>query len=408
MSGDGWALGPAIDPDRVYPPGAALMPRTDLHTMRLLDFEPINLDSVTSHWVGLLGARPAVRHRAGAGPEVFELYRRAGIGISEETRAYRTAEEAEAIADRLVEGGARLFWPYPPRAGRFPDGAHLVPPALWRRINAKQNLEALAPAGSLPRRSVLSHEALAGLEPEGPIFLKAGGDRPTGMGYAVRYCADRPAFDAARSWFAARSADVPAVIVEEALDVEVCWCAGIAVLEAETLCFGGAEQTFSAPGVQEGSAIDPERAFPEAGRALAREIGEAARRLGFRGIAGVDIGRTRDGRTVAFDPNFRFNSSSAQLLFHPRAAARAGLAVSLSFDLKLAGPFAELASRLAAPIDEAWFVPLRLWNGEEHPLAEGRHQVTGMVLGSDRRDAEAACRRLRERLEKGRTSPSPF
>jgi hypothetical protein len=403
MSGDGWALRPAVDPDRVYPRDAALMPRTDLAAVRLLDFEPLNLDSVTSHWTGLLGTRRAVRHRAGAGPEVRALYRRAGIEIHEETSTYQTAEEAEAIADRLIEAGARLFWPYPPRAGRFPDAAHLVPPALWRRINAKENLAELAPAGSLPRRRVLSHEALAGLEPDGPLFLKAAGDRPTGMGYAVRYCADRAAFDAARSWFAARRADVPAVIVEEALDVEVCWCAGIAVLEAETLCFGGAEQVFSSPGVQEGSAIDPERAFPEAGRTLAREIGEAGRRLGFRGIAGVDIGRARDGRVLAFDPNFRFNSSSAQLLFHPRAAARAGLAASLSFDERLTGPFAALAERLAAPIDEGWFVPLRLWNGEEHPLAAGRHQVTGMVLGRDRRDAEAAAHRLRECLERGRT-----
>jgi hypothetical protein len=400
MSGDGWALEPAIDPHRVYPPGTALMPRTDLAAVRLLDFQPIQLDTVTSHWAGLLGERPAVRHRAGAGSEVFAVYRRAGIGISEETRTYRTAEEAEAIADGLVVEGARLFWPYPPRAGRFPDAAHLVPPALWRRINAKENLAELAPAGSLPRRSVLSHEALARLDPEGPIFLKAGGDQPTGMGYAVRYCADRAAFDAARSWFAEQRADVPAVIVEEALDVEVCWCAGIAVLEAETLCFGGAEQVFSAPGVQSGSVIDPECAFPDAGRALATAVGDAARRLGFRGIAGLDIGRARDGRLLVFDPNFRFNSSSAQLLFHPRAAARAGLPVSLSFDLMLAGPFAELASRLAAPIDEAWFVPLRLWNGEEHPLAEGRHQVTGMVLGRDRREAEAASRRLHDRLER--------
>jgi hypothetical protein len=398
MSRDGWALRPAVDPDRVYPRDAALMPRTDLAAVRLLDFEPLNLDSVTSHWTGLLGTRRAVRHRAGAGPEALALYRRAGIEVAEETRTYRTAEEAEAIADRLVGEGARLFWPYPPREGRFPDTAHLVPPALWRRINAKENLAELAPPGSLARRSVLSHEALAALAPDGPLFLKAAGDRPTGMGYAVRYCGDRAAFDAARSWFASRGADVPAVIVEEALDVEVCWCAGIAVLEAETLCFGGAEQTFSAPGVQEGSAVDPERAFPEAGRALARAIGEAARRLGFRGFAGVDIGRTRDGRMLAFDPNFRFNSSSAQLLFHPRAAERAGLSVSLSFDERVTVPFAELAARLAAPIDEAWFVPLRLWNGEEHPLAEGRHQVTGMVLGRDRREAQAATRRLRERL----------
>ena len=403
MSGQSDELVPALDPDRVFPPDAAFMARTDLAATRLLDFEPLNLDSVTSHWSGLLGDRPAVRHRAGAGPEVVALYRRAGIRVREETWIYRTQDEAEAIADRLVERGARLFWPYPPRAGRFPDAAHLVPPPLWRRINAKEHLAALVPAESLPPRRILSHEALADFEPGEPVFLKAAGESPTGMGYAVRYCPDRGAFEAARQWFAARRADAPAVIVEAALDVECCWCAGIGVAENETHSFGGAEQLFSAPGCQSGSLVDPERALPAQGVALAREVGEAARRLGFRGIAGLDIGRTRDGRLLVFDPNFRFNSSSAQLLFHPSAAARAGLAVSVSFDETVGGSFAEVAARLAAPIDEAWFVPLRLWNGEEHPLAEGRHQITGMVLGRDRREAEAARRRLHDRLERGRT-----
>jgi hypothetical protein len=403
LSADAGELRPALDPGGVFPPDAALMPRTDLAGTRLLDFEPVHLDSVTSHWTGLLGERPAVRHRAGAGPEARSLYRRAGMQVREETWLYETQEEAEAIADRLIARGARLFWPYPTRAGRFPDAAQLVPPPLWRRLNAKERLGELAPAESLPRRRVLSHEELAGLVPEEPLFLKAAGDTPTGMGYAVRYCPDPAAFDAARAWFAARRADVPAVIAEEVVPVEACWCAGIAVFETETRCFGGAEQLFSAPGVQSGSLVDPERAFPEAGRALAREIGEAARRLGFRGIGGLDIGRTRDGRLLVFDPNFRFNSSSAQLLFHDSAAARAGLATSLSFDATLRGPFAALAARLEAPIGEAWFVPLRLWNGEEHPLAEGQHQVTGMILGRDRSEAEAASRALRDRLEKGRT-----
>jgi len=398
MNAQAGELAPAIDPAWAYPPDAALMPRTDLASVRLLDFEPVHLDTVSSNFAGLVGELPAVRHRAGAGPEVFAVYERAGIRIREETWIYRTQDEAEAIAERLVARGARLFWPYPLRAGRFPDSAQLVPPALWRRLNAKERLAELAPAESLPRRRVLSHEELARLEPDGPLYLKAAGDCPTGMGYAVRHCPDRAAFDAARAWFGERRADVPGVIVEESVDVECCWCAGIAVGETETRCFGGAEQVFSAPGVQEGSAIDPERAFPEQGRALARAIGEAARRLGFRGIAGLDIGRARDGRVLVFDPNFRFNSSSAQLLFHPAAAARAGLGTSLSFDEKLGGSFAELAARLEAPIGEAWFVPLRLWNGAEHPLSEGRHRVSGMVLGRDRADAAGACARLRERL----------
>lgn len=403
MTLDANELAPAIDPDLLFPPDAAFMARTDLAGVRFLGSGPLHLDSVTAHLSGLLGERPAVRHRAGTGPEILAVYRRAGLPVREETWAYATLEEAEALADRLIERGARLVWPYPLRAGRFEDAAHVVPPALYGRINAKENLASLVPAQNLPRRRVHSHAELAALEPRGPLYLKAAGEAATGMGYAVRYCPDRATFDAARSWFAERGADSPAVIVEEAVDVECCWCVGIVVGETETRCFGGAEQLFSAPACQSGSLIDPERALPPEGRSLAIQAGEAARGLGFRGLAGLDIGRARDGRMLVFDPNFRLNSSSSQLLFHPSASARAGLALSLSFDAEIRGPFADLARRLEAPIGEAWFVPLRLFNGEEHPHAEGRHRVTGMVLARDRAEAEAARRALLDRLEKGRT-----
>src|SRR5690606_29582511 len=98
-----------------------------------------------------------------------------------------------------------------------------------------------------------------------------------------------------------------------------------------TICFGGAEQLFSVPGKQSGSIVDPQHPFPPEARELALQVGESARRMGFRGIAGLDIGRATDGRFILFDPNFRVASSSVQLLFHDAASARSGLPVSQSF-----------------------------------------------------------------------------
>jgi hypothetical protein len=383
------ALVPAHDVERLFPRDAAFMPRTSLEQMRLLGYTPFQLDSVSTLFAGVLGARPTVRHAASTTEGVLDLYRRAGLPFEEEVHPYREADAAERIGDALVARGFRLFGPYPLRADRYADEAQLVPPALWRRLNAKERFAELAPASALPARRVCAVDELAF---DAPVFLKAACDAVTGWGYAVRACSDRASFDAARAWFAANG--VERVIVEQAVDVETCWCAGVAVDEAAACCFGAAEQIFSAPARQLGSRIDEEAPFPSEAASLVERIGEAARALGFRGVAGIDVGRARDGRLYAFDPNFRLNASTAQVLFHASAASRAGLPASRSLHVATSCDFDVLAARAARAIDAGWFVPLRALDARLHPLAEGRHLLTGFVLGRDRADAEAAASRF--------------
>jgi len=392
-------LVPKLSSDQLFPPEAAYMARTDLFETRMLGYVPAQLDTVTGLLQGFLNGRCAIRHEAGVGPEVQAIFRRAGLVVEEETLVYRTLAEAESLAEDLVARGKRLFWPYPLPKGRYPETAHLVPTDLYRSLNAKRTLGDLVPLEHLARRCVLSHESLAAFEPSSPVFLKSAGDAATGWGHAVRYCPDRATFAEAREWMAAHLESVPSVIVEEAMDLACCWCAGLAVLESGATCFGGAEQLFSAPGQQLGSILDPEKPFPGEALDLAVRVGEAARSRGFRGLAGLDIGLTLEGRLIVFDPNFRFNSSSSQLLLHDSAASRAGLGASRSFQACPGGSFQGVAEALMAPIDEGWFVPTRCFNGEKHPLVEGRHTITGLVLGRDRAGAEAAVARLMGQLE---------
>ncbi|MFZ0451405.1 MAG: hypothetical protein WAL98_19385, partial [Desulfatiglandaceae bacterium] len=392
-------LAPVIPTDGLYPADAAFMARTDLFETRMLGYKALSLDTVTAHLAGLLNGRTAIRHECGAGEEVFAVYHSAGIEVEEETLIYRTSEEAHAFADTLIAKGKRLFSPYPLPAGRFPDNDLLVPPALWHFLNAKINLDAIVPPEFLPERETMPCKELASFEPPRPLFLKAGGDAATGWGYAVHPCHDRVSFDNALRWFAEHHDSVPDVLVEEWAEVSICWCTGIAISDNETLCFGGAEQIFSAPAKQSGSMIDPERMFPEEGRSLAIQVGEAARRLGYRGIAGLDIGLRKDGRLIVFDPNFRFNSSTAQLLFHDSAVARTGHSVTCSFHSEPSCAYSKLSVRLEAPIGDGWFVPTRLFNGEKHPLSMGKHIVTGFVLGHNRIEAEDAAKSLKGCLE---------
>ena len=393
-------LTPALQADKLYPQDAVFMARTDFSELRMLGCNNmLDLDTITARLAGLLNGRTAIRHESAGAKDIMDIYRSAGIEIEEETLLYSTPEEAYSLADMMIAKGKKLFYRHPLPAGRFHDNALLVPLTLWRFLNAKVNLEAIVPPEFMPERKYLSCEELDSFEPSTPLFLKAAGDVATGAGYAVHPCRDKLTFDNARRWFAEHRDSVPGVIAEEWADVSICWCAGIAISDSETLCFGGAEQLFSSTARQSGSMIDPEFMFPDEGRLLAVRVGEAARRMGYRGIAGLDIGLRNDGRLVVFDPNFRINASTAQLLFHDSAVARTGCSVTRSFHAEPSCTFKELTKRLEAPIRDGWFVPTRLFNGEKHPLSMDRHIVVGFVLGHNRIETESAVKLLKAHLE---------
>jgi hypothetical protein len=381
---------------RLCPDNAAYMARTDLQQTRMLGYTPFNLDAVTTLLLGLLGDRATVRHICGTTDEILNFLTEAGLSIHEEMYRYETGAEAEAIADRLISEGRKLFWPYPLRADRFEDTAHLVPPALWSRLNSKTALPDLVPPEALAPRQSYATEAL----PEDivlPAYLKAGGEEATGWGYAVRHCETAEQLAEAREAFLAQG--IESVIVEEAMAVTRCWCVNLAVGPEGVQYLGAAEQTFSAPARQLGSVIDPEASYPETGHALALHVAEEARKRGFLGVCGLDIGQTTDGRLIVFDPNFRFNSSTPQILLHRMAAERSGLRLSLSFSGKAHCSMASLIARLRGPVADGWFVPTRLLDGALLPAAEGASLCTGFVLADTREAAETRSHLLQSLID---------
>jgi hypothetical protein len=245
---------------------------------------------------------------------------------------------------------------------------------------------------------VLSIDDALGVPFTGPVFAKAAGDGATGWGYTVRYCPDRASLVEALEWL--RAQDEASVIIEDEAPVVTCWCVALVVEPTQAFCAGAAEQVFASPGRQAGSVIDPENALPAAAAALAVQVGEAARQLGFLGLAGLDIGQLTDGRLIVFDPNFRFNASTPQALLHESAARRAGLPASASFALATRTRMSALCDRLRAPIDEGWFVPTRLLDAALLPAANGQSHVTGFVLGADRADAIAQQDALKALLDR--------
>jgi hypothetical protein len=381
-------IAPSLPADRLYPRNAAYMARTTLEQTRLTGYQPHNLDTVTTQMMGLLNGHAAVRHRSGVTQETLALFDRAGVHVKEDVRLYESAEEAERHADDLIAEGHKLFWPYPLRERRFPDDAHVVSPSVWKFLNTKQALDWLVPAANLAPRRIARPAELAGSAFERPVFVKVADGVPNGGGFAVRYCADYAGWDGALAWFQARGAE--AVVVEEALSVQTCWCAAIAVGVSETTYLGAAEQLFSAPGRQSGSVIDATNLLPPEGATLAVLAGEAARKQGFIGLAGLDIGLTSDARLVVFDPNFRINASTAQVMLHDSAARRGGFSASASVQIVTPVPFSQIFGRLRSPIDDGWFVPTRLVDGALLSTAEGRSMCSGFVLGRNRKSAVSA------------------
>jgi hypothetical protein len=380
-------LSPSVKPEQFLPPGTAFMARADLTETRLLGFKPINQDAVTTLFSGLLNGIPTVRHRAGVTDAILRTYARAGLQVEEELHAYDTQAEAESLADALIDRGFRLCSAYPMTKGRFSDAAQLVRPDLWQRLNAKENLHQIVPADNLLARRVISLDEVSDAQLNSPIWLKAAGGQATGWGFAVRHCPDRESLTAALNDFRAMPG-VTHIIAEASADIDHCWCVSLAINDDSTVFAGFAEQEFSSPGRQSGSVVDPEHPFPILGQRLAIEIGNAARALGFRGMAGLDIGQRADGRLVVFDPNFRFNSSTAQALFHVSATRRAGLGASRSFHRLTSVDCESLIARSLHAIDAGWFVPTRILDGALLPAAGGKSMLTGFVLGADLADTQ--------------------
>ena len=379
--------------DALYPADAAWMARTDKTTTRLLGYSDVNIESVTSLMLGVLGRQPSVRHVSSVTTEILDFLSSCGLVIEEDMRVYRTADEAIKEARALNAAGFRFMSPYPVPAGLYPEAASIVPSPLWYRLNAKSRLSDLVDQQFLaPRRIILPESKI-----ETPVYLKAGGPAVTGWGYAVRYCENDAEVKDALAWFQEMGADAD-LVAENAMDVTTCWCAHIACSDEQTYYLGAAEQLFSAPAKQSGSVIDAARGFPEAGRKIVLSAGEKARALGFRGIAALDIGQLVDGRLLVFDPNFRINASTVQILFHDAAVAGTNWSVSQSAGGSSLLPMTEIISRLESPTREGWFVPTRLLDAALLPATRGASIWTGFVLGTNRAEAMNRCAALTEIL----------
>jgi hypothetical protein len=110
----------------------------------------------------------------------------------------------------------------------------------------------------------------------------------------------------------------------------------------------------------------------------------------------VDAGRAESGRPVLFDPNFRLNACTAQVLLARSVAADWGRACTrLRSGLVFRGGFSEMVAALQRQVAARSLVPLVVFDGNalRHPPP---HPSCSLLLtGDDRADVERRLAALR-------------
>jgi hypothetical protein len=108
--------------------------------------------------------------------------------------------------------------------------------------------------------------------------------------------------------------------------------------------------------------------------------------MGYRGVAGFDIGTTLSGQIFVFDLNFRLVSSTPQILLHEAAVSRVDARISQSWNKQFTGRLDTALERIVEFSQSGKFVPVRLYEATQR--SGGKSLITGIVVGKSLSDIE--------------------
>lgn len=386
--------------ETLHPPGTAYAPRTRAEALAWVALAPNAPDTVTGLTLSFAGAMPVVAHSGMAGDAARRLLAAGGLTLAAELIAYRTEDEAVAAVRRLAAEGFRIASTYPLPTDWVAPADLLVDPDLTARLNDKARLADWVPEDLLPQRRVLPTESLGSLdEPFAgePVVLKVATRQANGAAGDVALCPTGPARVAALRRFQAAGHPFHALVVERMERFERIWSAGFGLLDERTIPLGATLHLRDAQGLQAGSLAGGEALPAALGERLAA-IAEGWRRAGYRGIAGLDVGRTADGRFLVFDLNVRLNASSGHLLLHGPLAAARGAACSISFFQQVAETPDRLATQALPWVRDGHLLVTRLADLSDMVRPERATALTGLVFGEDEADCHVIARYIAEAL----------
>lgn len=379
-------LMPSVTLEALHPPGTLLTIRTEMDRMRFalpID-EEFRLDSASGVMLTIVGNMPVICHENTASPDIQAFMRLAGLQPGTLILPYETEPEATALARAHLLEGRPVAYIYPlPMAVSLHPGL-LVSDQLYGWLNDKQNLENLVDLEHLPPYVLIKPaeaNSVQDLFPGKPIFIKACHAGASGAGYDIHHCPDSEKRAAAIRWMLDYSEHLTAIRVEMALEIATSWCVNLAILAEDCRYLGSAAQIFSSPGKQTGSRIDPDDLPHENVIKLALNIGEKARLIGYRGVAGFDIGIDGTGHPYVFDLNFRLVASTPQVLLHDAAVKRFRGSISESWSMATKEPLRPVMQTLKRYVETGQFIPTRIYEGTT--LSRGTSVISGFVVGNN-------------------------
>jgi len=384
--------------DVFFPERTLIAPLTTMDvTHRIFEGE-FRLDTVTGNSLAIAGKMPLICSNNVATLEILDFFRLSGLEPARNLYTYQDQEEAIEYAKQFIAKGWKVLYSYPPPPA-LGSGGLVVPIALYSYLNDKASIDDLVDEEDLPPHVFVGADDLDPVNnifKERSVFIKACSNEVSGGGADVLYCPDLDARTCFPEWLSARSKGLSGVRVELALDIETSWCINVAIREEKSNYLGAAIQLFEEPARQEGSRIDPDKAPSEETVRIALGIAERGRSLGFRGIAGFDIGEDRSGKPFVFDLNFRFVSSTGQVLLHEWATERVKARVSESWGCFVPGPLAPALDRILEYAQKGLFVPTRLYEGTD--LSDGRSLITGFIVADSPREIAIIGQKIQNAL----------
>ena len=288
-----------------------------------------------------------------------------------------------------IDLGERLAYFYPPLSELDSDQNLLVSTSLYGRLNDKGRMAEFVDPDYLPNRYMVpigDLDRVVSLVPDKPVFIKASLEGASGSGRDVFYSSDKTSWQVAISWFIERKGDLNGIVVEDAIDVQTCWCMGVSILDSGCRYLGAAIQIFDEPARQIGSRIDPDNMAPEHAIDISLAIANRAHKEGYRGIAGFDVGIDNNGHLFVFDLNFRLNACTSQLMIHTSAAERIGARISQTWCTQCDCALTIVLVHLQPFVEKGLFVPTRLFDRntylESRPNVEALTLVNGIIFAN--------------------------
>ena len=387
---------PLLTLSEVYGPRHVYAPRAHWQTSQWIVPDTSMLDGITGNQLCVLGNMPIVCSAGVATAAWVELLTEFGFDAPDSIHTYSNAEDAIEQAKQFATSGYKVVVQHVYPEGVIAEKDFWVKRQLLSYLNNKANLAELVPTANMASRELMKPEAFFGngAGRRLPIVLKVCTDYSTGGGADVAICRTAEELSIAKERF--RGCEL--LVAEKLEEFVRNLCVNYAVLRDGSIrLLGFGEQDVDEMGRYRGNWFWPGWSVPAEVVELGTKIVKQAATSGYRGIAGIDILKSKDGRWVVLDLNFRTNGSTTPVLLAPTVWHQLGPCYLHFRSFVCKGGFELLIETARAALKSGNFVPLGALDARAARHADKPSRVWALVVGESQADILRVERGLAQR-----------